>query len=36
MMCFPLVDIGFRCDFVVDAVEDYFANLAYFRFSRVD
>ena len=24
-----MVDIGFRCDFVVDAVEDYFANLAY-------
>ena len=33
---FPLVEFGCSRDFVVDSVEGYLADFAYFGFSRVD
>ena len=33
---FPLVEFGCSRDFVVDSVEGYLADFAYFGFSRID
>ena len=33
---FPLVEFGCSRDFVVDSVEGYFADFAYFGFCRFD